>query len=251
MRYSSSCRSRFDSDSTWRTSFAGISSSDANAFACTSTGTVPSADVEFRGMKLSFLSIRTAASSLARLVCDGDTQGYRFLDARRSVAGSETIVVQVHVDRPQRFVHALKAVETIALHFAGGERAPLVLALRDDFPDVPHTNPGHRSDPVSLCIDDRPWDEAKLNWTPSDFLVRIQVWLGKTARGELHGDGPHDVAGGTMPGQSEFPGAALDRVNDPVGDVPMNVEAFSLHGGFPLLAGRAIAALWGKRDRDP
>ena len=128
------------------------------------------------------------ARAVARLICEGDSQGYRFVEARRSESGDETLVVNVHVDRPQRFVHPLKAVEPTALHFAAQDRAPAILALRDDFPDVPHTNPGHRSDPVSLCIDDRPWEEAKLNWTPSEFLVRIQMWLAKTARGELHGD---------------------------------------------------------------
>jgi Prokaryotic E2 family A/Prokaryotic homologs of the JAB domain len=126
--------------------------------------------------------------AVARLVCEGDTQGFRFIEARRSTSGDETLIVNVHVDRPQQFVHPLKAVEPIALHFVAQTRAPAILSLRGDFPDVPHTNPGHRSDPVSLCIDDRPWDEAKLNWTPSDFLFRIQTWLAKTARGELHGD---------------------------------------------------------------
>lgn len=130
---------------------------------------------------------RPRARSVARLVCGGDIQGYRFLEARRAKTGGEAIIVQIHVDRPQRFVYALKAVETVALYFPAGDAGPLVLALRDDFPDVPHTNPGHRSDPVSLCIDDRPWSEGQLNWTPSEFIVRIQVWLAKTARGELHG----------------------------------------------------------------
>ncbi|WP_197090864.1 Mov34/MPN/PAD-1 family protein [Bradyrhizobium sp. LTSP849] len=128
------------------------------------------------------------ARAVARLVCEGGTQGYRFVEARRSASGDETLLVNVHVDRPQRFVHPLKATEPMALHFPAQDRAPVILALRDDFPDVPHTNPGHRSDPVSLCIDDRPWQEIKLNWTPSDFLVRIHIWLAKTARDELHGD---------------------------------------------------------------
>ena len=44
--------------------------------------------------------------------------------------------------------------------------------------------------------------------------------------------------------------AALDRANDLVGDVLVNIEAFLGHGGSPLFAGRAIAASWGKRDRD-
>jgi hypothetical protein len=32
--------------------------------------------------------------------------------------------------------------------------------------------------------------------------------------------------------------------------VLVNIEAFFGHGGSPLFAGRAIAASWGKRDRD-
>jgi len=44
--------------------------------------------------------------------------------------------------------------------------------------------------------------------------------------------------------------AALDRADDLVGDVLVNIEAFLGHGGSHLCAGRAIAASWGKRDRD-
>ncbi|MDA9414038.1 hypothetical protein XH81_04030 [Bradyrhizobium sp. CCBAU 25360] len=141
------------------------------------------------GETVEWEALRNAKShSVARLICDFGTQGYRFVEARRSGSGDETIIVDVHVNRPQLYVHPLKAVELLALHFPADDRQPTILALRDDFPDVPHTNPGHRDDPRSLCIDDRPWTEAKLNWTPSDFLVRIHIWLGKTARGELHGD---------------------------------------------------------------
>ncbi len=53
-----------------------------------------------------------------------------------------------------------------------------------------------------------------------------------------------------MPGQAEVSRAALDRADDLVGDVLVNIEAFLGHGGSPLFAGRAIAASWGKRDRD-
>jgi hypothetical protein len=45
-------------------------------------------------------------------------------------------------------------------------------------------------------------------------------------------------------------GAALDGAGDLVGDVLVNVDAFFCHGRSSLLAGRAIAASWGKRDRD-
>ena len=127
------------------------------------------------------------AIAVARLIAHGDTQGYRFDEARRALDGTETLVVRVQVDRPQRFVHPVKPVEPVALHFRR-DGPPLVLALRDDFPYTPHQNPGHKSDPISLCIDDRPWLEARPSWTPTEFLVRIQTWFAKTARGELHGN---------------------------------------------------------------
>ena len=44
--------------------------------------------------------------------------------------------------------------------------------------------------------------------------------------------------------------AVLDRADNLVGDVLVIIEAFLGHGGSPLFAGRAIAASWGKRDRD-
>jgi hypothetical protein len=53
-----------------------------------------------------------------------------------------------------------------------------------------------------------------------------------------------------VPGQAEVAGAALDRADDLVGDMLMNIEAFLAHGRAPLRAGRVSAASWGKGDRD-
>src|SRR5271166_6289045 len=41
--------------------------------------------------------------------------------------------------------------------------------------------------------------------------------------------GPHDVAGGPVPGQAEFAGSGLDRGDDLVGDLLMDVKALFLH----------------------
>src|SRR5258708_38521755 len=35
-------------------------------------------------------------------------------------------------------------------------------------------------------VADRPWPEAKLTYRPADLIRRIQLWLAKAARGELH-----------------------------------------------------------------
>ena len=126
------------------------------------------------------------AVEVARLVNDRLVQGFAFIEARRDGVGQETVIVNVHVDRPTISVHPLRAVEPLAMTFVE-DGQPRVLALRDAFPETAHQNVGHAGDPISLCIDDRPWVEARLAWTPVEFLVRIQAWLAKTARGELHG----------------------------------------------------------------
>ena len=128
-----------------------------------------------------------AAAAIERLVGDRNVQGYRLLEIRRNAEGVETLVTEVHVDRPQLSAYPLRAVEPIALQFRDVV-PPRVLALREDFPDTPHQNLGHKDEPTSLCVDDRPWLEARQGWTPLELLVRAQTWLSKTARGELHGD---------------------------------------------------------------
>ena len=59
--------------------------------------------------------------------------------------------------------------------FAAEGGQPRVLALRDDFPDTPHQNWTPQDAPCSLCIDDRPWPEAKLTYRPADLIRRIQL----------------------------------------------------------------------------
>jgi hypothetical protein len=70
--------------------------------------------------------------------------------------------------------------------FAAQGGQPRVFALRDDFPDTPHRKWTPQGAPCSLCVDDRPWPEAKLTYRPADLIRRIQLWLAKAARGELH-----------------------------------------------------------------
>ncbi len=126
------------------------------------------------------------ALAVARLVADGNTPGFRLVEARRKDDRAETLVMQVHVPRPQDVVHALKAVEPVALRFHEND-APAVFSLRENFPPVPHSTAVAPEIPTYLCIDDRPWSEARPSWTPSECLVRVQSFLAKTALGELHG----------------------------------------------------------------
>ena len=100
--------------------------------------------------------------------------------------GHTAVSLDVEVERPQDLAHPIRATEPIAVVFAAQGGQPRVLALRDDFPDTPHQNWTPQGAPCSLCIDDRPWSEAKLTYRPADLVRRIQLWLAKAARGELH-----------------------------------------------------------------
>lgn len=103
-----------------------------------------------------------------------------------ATSGHTAVGLEVEVERPQDLAHPVRATEPVAVVFAAQGGQPRVLALRDDFPDTPHQNWTPQGAPCSLCIDDRPWSEAKLTYRPADLVRRIQLWLAKAARGELH-----------------------------------------------------------------
>ena len=61
-----------------------------------------------------------------------------------------------------------------------------VLALRKDFPILMHQNQGVLDAPASLCLYFEPAAAVMRTWTPASFLRRIQWWLERSARSELH-----------------------------------------------------------------
>lgn len=111
------------------------------------------------------------------------------VECRREVAvdAGEIIVINVEVERAQRTVHDIQAIERIAVQFfTSDQRVPEVLALRTNFPVVPHLNLRPQALPRSLCLFNEPYDEIKLRWTAAWFIERIRTWLAQTAKGELH-----------------------------------------------------------------
>ena len=100
----------------------------------------------------------------------------------------EIVIFDVEVEVPQYPINEVKAVEPIAVEFYPREmrRLPEVLALREDFPVVPHLNLRDNELPRSICLFEEHYEEIKLRWTPSFFLNQIREWLRLTARGELH-----------------------------------------------------------------
>jgi proteasome lid subunit RPN8/RPN11 len=101
----------------------------------------------------------------------------------------EVVVFDVDVERPQHPVNDVHRVERIAARVSRADDSyPEALALRDDFPAVPHLNLRDEAKPRNLCLYDRPWDEVRPGWTGASFLDRVRWWLEQTARGELHAD---------------------------------------------------------------
>lgn len=116
------------------------------------------------------------------------------LDCLRVVDESsrEIVLLEVEVERPQHVHHAIERRERIAAVFTpGGDEIPEVLALRADFPQVPHLNLRTYEHPKSLCLYEESPREVMVRWTPLLFIERIRQWLNLTAKGELHqGDQP-------------------------------------------------------------
>lgn len=147
----------------------------------------------------------------------------------------EIVIFTIEVERSQKLIHAIKAVETIAvLFYPSDKRTPEVLALREDFPRVPHTNLRLFDKPISLCLYDRPYSEIKHHWTATRFVKQLHRWLSDTSSGRLHGN--------DQPLEPLFEGSKIKLVlpRDLI-ENPDSTEVFQLHavqvdGGDTLIA---------------
>ena len=133
------------------------------------------------------LAIARARDMAARVMAD-QVPYTRVLECRRVEGGElEVVVVEVEAEVPQRPVHDIRAAEIIGFVFeAQDERLPLALALRKDFPSVPHLNVTDAGDPKSLCLFEESFDEIRARLTSPLLVERLRDWLRLTARGELH-----------------------------------------------------------------
>jgi Prokaryotic E2 family A/ThiF family/Prokaryotic homologs of the JAB domain len=108
-----------------------------------------------------------------------------FVEGRRK-DNQELVVLDFRTAAPQRPFHAVKPVERVGVLFLREDAQPLVMMLRDDFPDTEHQQLKLEGCPATICIDDRPWSEAVLTWTPAELVERILSWFRRAGRGELH-----------------------------------------------------------------
>ena len=108
-----------------------------------------------------------------------------FVEARRR-GEQELVVLDVRTGAPQVPVHPICPTERVGILFARADAMPLVAVLRNNFPDTEKQLLVPAGSPAFICIDDRPWAEALLTWTPAELINRILMWFRRAARGELH-----------------------------------------------------------------
>ena len=125
------------------------------------------------------------AAMLADFVRQHGGEVASFIEARRR-DGEELVILNFVTGVPQRSFYPLHEVERIAVRYPHENAQPLVMMLRDDFPDTEHQQLVPEGTPAAICIDDRPWLEARLTWTPAELIHRILTWFKRASRGELH-----------------------------------------------------------------
>lgn len=157
------------------------------------------------------------ARAVMAYVVSGSAPAVTLVGTRQTDDGAlAALHLEFEVERPQDLAVPVHSVEPVALVFGTSGEQPTVLALRPDFPETMHQNWTPDDMPRSLCVDDRPWAEAQLTFTPADFLRRIQLWLAKAARGELHDTAqPLEPLFFRNPAAIILPAAALAQASNP------------------------------------
>ena len=133
------------------------------------------------------LAIGKAASLYG--YCAGPGRGtVREVEARRLDAGGlETVSFLIATGRPQDPAYRIHREERVCVLFAPGDRrGPCVLVLREDFPDTPHQCSVPDGFPPCICVDDRPWIDARPTWSSRELVQRIRRWFERAGMDELH-----------------------------------------------------------------
>jgi len=128
------------------------------------------------------------ARTLADALAEGSIQFAAFLECHIH-EDSEIVIFEIEVEVPQLVKNAINSRERIAVVFKKPDNSiPEVLALRADFPKVPHLNLRDSEFPRSLCLYEEQYRDLKRRWTAPRFVERIRQWFALTAKGKLHQD---------------------------------------------------------------
>ena len=110
--------------------------------------------------------------------------------AREGAGGvaAEFLVVDARCDAvPSNNPHGIGYPERLVIGVASDPKQLVAVhALRKSFPRLMHQNLTPEGAPASLCLYYEPVRAIQRTWTPQNFLGRIQTWLVRAARDELH-----------------------------------------------------------------
>ena len=110
-----------------------------------------------------------------------------FSEVTRRPDGSELVQLEVRPEVPTFPENSVQLLEPIAVEFDPEDRfQPETIALRPEFPRVPHTYLVAEGELLRLCLFDEPYAEQRLRWTASSYLRQLHTWLSKAAKGTLH-----------------------------------------------------------------
>ena len=109
--------------------------------------------------------------------------------ALRKLEGLEAAIFDIDTGAPQRPVFPVLARERLLVIFCDDGR-PVVGPLRDDFPINPpfgfrRRRPATACPSRILCLDDRPWEDAKGDYNAAGLLRRILAWFARAASGQM------------------------------------------------------------------
>jgi hypothetical protein len=105
----------------------------------------------------------------------------KLVECRATEGHYEVVVLELEVERPQAVQNDIRRHEIVAfLFFIDQSLAPDVLALRADFPHVPHLNLRFEEFPRSLCIYEDLFAEFGFKWNPAHFIEDTRSWLART-----------------------------------------------------------------------
>jgi hypothetical protein len=128
------------------------------------------------------------ARSLAYALAEEKIDFASLVECKRN-GDKDIVIFDADIEIPQVRVNQINARERIAVvFFSSNEAMPEVLALRSDFPRVPHLNLRRKEFPRSLCLYEESYRDLERTWTAQRFVKRIREWLALTAKGKLHQD---------------------------------------------------------------
>ncbi len=132
-------------------------------------------------------NLRAPKAILLAESLDKEKIEYSKLVECRTMECADIVVFDLGIEISQIQVHSINSIERVAACFSHNDEAyPKVLAMRADFPVVPHLYLRYEEIPRSLCLYEESYHDVKRRWTPARFVNWIRDRLALTAKGRLH-----------------------------------------------------------------